>query len=92
MVAVYFRGSQLFDIDFTGGSSVTFTLNDKDRCRSTRSVMRLAQTELVDKNLLVVERGGKSTGYTVDTSEQTVEKVKEMHRQGVWRQAKEVFT
>ena len=25
MVAVYIRGSQLLDIDFTGGSSVTFT-------------------------------------------------------------------
>ena len=25
MVAVYFRGSSLLDIDFTGGSSVAFT-------------------------------------------------------------------
>ena len=33
MIAVYFRGSTLLDIDFTGGSSVSFTLNEPVRCR-----------------------------------------------------------
>ena len=31
MVAVYIRGQQMLDIDFTGGSSVTFVLNPDDK-------------------------------------------------------------
>ncbi len=76
MIAVVGRGSQLFDIDFTGGSSVAFTLNQPIPLGQVRNA--LARTELVDKNLLVVERGEKSTGYTVDTSEQSVDKVKDV--------------
>ena len=43
MMAVYFRGSQLLDIDFTGGSSVTFTLNDSEQDVAWRSSRRTAE-------------------------------------------------
>jgi SecD/SecF fusion protein len=76
MIAAYFRGSQLLDIDFTGGSSVTFTLNDKDKMSLADVRNVLVKTDLADKNLLIVGRGDKNTGYTVDTSEQEVDKVK----------------
>jgi SecD/SecF fusion protein len=78
MVAVYERGSQLLDIDFTGGSSVTFTLNDKDKMSLAEVRDSLVKTELADKNLLVVELGGSGTAYTVDTSEQSVDNVKDI--------------
>ncbi len=74
MVAVYFRGSQLLDIDFTGGSSVAFTLKQPMSLGQVRNA--LAQTDLGDKNLLVVERGTAQTAYTLDTSEQSVDAVK----------------
>ncbi len=78
MVAVYMRGSQLLDIDFTGGSSVTFTLNEKDRISRAEVEESLHKTELGDRNLLVVELGNDGTAYTIDTSEQSVDKVEEI--------------
>lgn len=76
MIAVYFRGATLLDIDFTGGSSVSFTLKEPVDLTNVRNT--LAKTELGDKNLLVVERGTTNTEYTIDTSEQSVENVKQM--------------
>ena len=52
MVAVYCRGEQLLDIDFTGGSSVTFTLKDADKMPIAEVRDALEKTELADKNLL----------------------------------------
>jgi SecD/SecF fusion protein len=78
MVAVYFRGSTLLDIDFTGGSSVTFTLNDKDKMPLGDVRDALVKSDLAEKNLLIVGRGEKSTGFTVDTSEQSVDAVKDV--------------
>ena len=78
MVAVYMRGSQLLDIDFTGGSSVTFTLNDKDRMDLGDVRKALDETDLGKKNLLVVGLGKTGTTFTVDTSEQSVEAVKQV--------------
>ncbi|HEX4412354.1 MAG TPA: protein translocase subunit SecD [Lacipirellulaceae bacterium] len=78
MVAVYMRGTQLLDIDFTGGSSVTFTLNDKDPMTQAGVTKALDKTELADKNLLVVQIGREGTAFTVDTSEQSVDKVKDI--------------
>lgn len=74
MIAVYYRGGNLLDIDFTGGSSVAFTLNKPVSLPKVRDA--LANTELGNKNLLVVERGGTGKEYTVDTSEQSVDAVK----------------
>jgi SecD/SecF fusion protein len=75
MIAVYFRGGNLLDIDFTGGSSVAFTLNEPVKLSDVRDL--LGKTDLGGKNLLVVERGITNTEYTVDTSEQSVENVKQ---------------
>jgi SecD/SecF fusion protein len=78
LVAVYFRGATLLDIDFTGGSSVTFTLNDKDKMSVGDVRSALMETELKEKNLLIVELGDQSTTYTVDSSEQSVDEVKKV--------------
>jgi SecD/SecF fusion protein len=77
MVAVYARGSQLLDIDFTGGSSVTFTLKQSERMPISDVRTALSNTGLAEKNLLIVERGTSNTRYQVDTSEQSVENTKE---------------
>ncbi len=74
MVAVYYRGASLLDIDFTGGSSVSFTLNEPLELGKVRDT--LGESILEDKNLLVVERGIANTDFTVDTSEQSVDVVK----------------
>ncbi len=74
MAAVYSRSSQLLDIDFTGGSSVTFTLSEPMPISKVQAA--LDDTKLSDKNLLVVARGTSDTRYTVDTSERSVEDVK----------------
>ena len=78
MVAVYMRGSQLLDIDFTGGSSVTFTLNEKDSMDLANVRKVLDETVLSDKNLLIVGLGKSGTAFTVDTSEQSVDAVKQV--------------
>jgi SecD/SecF fusion protein len=78
MVAVYARGSQLFDIDFTGGTSVSFILKPEAKMPISDVRAALSETELADKNLLIVERGNTNTRYQFDTSEQSVDKVKEI--------------
>jgi SecD/SecF fusion protein len=76
LAAVFGRGWQLLDIDFTGGASVSFALKDPMSIADVRD--RLAETELGDKNLIVVERGETNTRYSIDTSEQSVDRVKEI--------------
>ncbi|HEY3394583.1 MAG TPA: protein translocase subunit SecD [Lacipirellulaceae bacterium] len=78
MVAVYFRGAQLLDIDFTGGSSVTFALKPSERMPISDVRAALTDSELADKNLLIVERGTTNTRYQLDTSEQSVDKAKQI--------------
>ena len=53
----------MLDIDFTGGSSVTFTLKDSDKMPIAEVRDALDETELADKNLLIVERGDTNTRY-----------------------------
>jgi SecD/SecF fusion protein len=77
-VAVVGRGTQLLDIDFTGGSSVTFVLKESDRMSIGKVRGALLDTELADRNLVVVSHGDTQTRYTVSTSEQSVERVKEL--------------
>ena len=81
MAAVYGRGQQLLDIDFTGGSSVTFALKQSDKMPIRQVRSALVDTELGGKNLVVVERGTSQTRYTLDTSDQSVDHVKEIVRQ-----------
>jgi SecD/SecF fusion protein len=80
MVAVYTRGTQLLNIDFTGGSSVTFSLKSADQTTIAQVDSVLRDSELADKNLLVVGRGESElqTRFTIDTSEQDVDKVKQI--------------
>jgi SecD/SecF fusion protein len=80
IVAVYGRGQQLLDIDFTGGTSVSFALKEADKMPIDKVRLALSDTELAERNLLIVERGTSQTRYTVDTSEQSVDKVKEIVR------------
>jgi SecD/SecF fusion protein len=54
MFAVYKRGGQMLDIDFTGGSSVTFALNESDKMPIAEVRDVLEDSELADKNLLIV--------------------------------------
>jgi SecD/SecF fusion protein len=81
LVAVYFRGATLLDIDFTGGSSVAFTLkNDaKMPIAAVRDVMM--ETPVGEKNLLIVEQGDSNTRYAIDTSEQSIDEVKRVIRE-----------
>jgi SecD/SecF fusion protein len=78
LVAIYFRGSQLLDIDFTGGSSVTFALKESNKMPIAAVRDALIDSELNGQNLLIVQRGETQTRYTVDTSEQSVDRVKEI--------------
>ena len=78
MVAVVKRGWSLLDIDFTGGSSVTFVLDQGDKMSIAEVRSALDGTELGGKNLVVVERGESGTHYSVDTSEQSVDRVKQV--------------
>ena len=81
MFAAGMRGSQMFDIDFTGGTSLTFMLNDSSKMPIAEVRNTLRSTELNEKNLLVVERGETNTRYSIDTSEQSVDRVKEVVQQ-----------
>jgi SecD/SecF fusion protein len=78
MAAVVGRGWSLLDIDFTGGSSVTFALNPEDKSTIAEVRNALVDTSLGTKNLLVVERGKSGTRFSVDTSEQSVDGVKQV--------------
>jgi SecD/SecF fusion protein len=78
MVAAYARGWSLLDIDFTGGSSVTFALNPDDKMSIGDVRDALVATPLGEKNLVVVERGKTGTRFSVDTSDQSVDEVKQI--------------
>jgi SecD/SecF fusion protein len=69
------RGSDLLNIDFTGGSSVTMVLNDQDKMTFAEVMDELAATELNDKNLSIVEVGTTGTRFTVSSVEENVEEV-----------------
>ena len=81
LVAVYARGKQLLDIDFTGGTSVAFILKESSAMPIADVRAAFDETELADKNLLIVERGNTNTRYQIDTSEQSVENVKSVIQQ-----------
>lgn len=76
--AVFNRGTDLLNIDFTGGSSVTMVFNDGQEMDFAAVKQQLADsTDLSDKNLSLVEVGERGTGkqYTVSCVEQDVEAV-----------------
>jgi SecD/SecF fusion protein len=77
MVALVQRGSDLLNIDFTGGSSVTMVFNDQDKMTFSEVMDELDETNLQDKNLSIVEVGNTGTRFTVSSVEEDVEAVQE---------------
>ena len=63
--AVWNRGTDLLNIDFTGGSSVTMVLNDDQKMPFSEVKEMLDATELSEQNLSLVEVGDSQTRYTV---------------------------
>jgi SecD/SecF fusion protein len=67
LLAVGARRGDLFDIDFTGGSSVQFVLK-QDQSKDFDDVLAvLNKTSLQGKNLSLVEIGNSNTHYSVTT-------------------------
>lgn len=72
------RGRDMFDIDFTGGSSVTIVLDD-DHKKDFAEVMEVLQkTPLADSNLSLVEVDKSGTRYTVTTINDNVDDVEQI--------------
>ncbi len=78
LFGAYQRGSSIFDIDFTGGTSVTLAFSEGQSMPFSEVRKKLEQTELGDKNLQVVQRGADGLSYTVDSSEQSVDAVQQI--------------
>ncbi|WP_197527327.1 protein translocase subunit SecD [Pirellulimonas nuda] len=78
MTAVVMRGDGLLDIDFTGGASVTMALDESAPSNQREVTEALKKTELADANLTVVERGTDGTRFTVTTSIDDPDRVKEV--------------
>lgn len=69
--AIIDRGSELLDIDFTGGTSVYFVLNEEAQMDIGDVRATLNDTELGDRNLVVVARGQTTdihSTYSLDCS------------------------
>ncbi|MCG8449173.1 MAG: protein translocase subunit SecF, partial [Pirellulales bacterium] len=79
LAAVFDRGADLLNIDFTGGSSVTMVLKE-DQKMPFSAVKGLLdeRPELAEKNLSLVEVGETNTQYTVSCVEQDVAKLQEV--------------
>ena len=73
------RDQDLFDIDFTGGSSVTVVLDD-DQKMTFAEVTELLKKDpaFADSNLSLVEMDKSNTRYTVTTTNQDVDAVEKM--------------
>ncbi|MGI9428443.1 MAG: protein translocase subunit SecF, partial [Bythopirellula sp.] len=81
ITAVFNRGADLLNIDFTGGSSVTMVFDDGQEMQFSDVKQVLAEkTDLTDKNLSLVEVGEHGSGkqYTISCVEQDVEAVQEI--------------
>ncbi|HEX6963638.1 MAG TPA: protein translocase subunit SecD [Lacipirellula sp.] len=76
--AVYDRGRDLLDIDFTGGSSVTIVLREDQKLTFAEVDEVLQQTELAEENLSLVEVGEGNTRYTITTINDNVEAVEDI--------------
>ncbi|QDV75468.1 protein translocase subunit SecD [Botrimarina mediterranea] len=81
LAGVFGRGTNLLDIDFTGGSSVTMVLK-QDEAMSIAEVTEALTPELGDKNLLVVARtdddnveAAPQNRYTISTNVDDVDAV-----------------
>jgi SecD/SecF fusion protein len=78
IIGVFERGTSLLNIDFTGGSSVSFVFKSTSPMSFAEVHDELVKTDLEGKNLLIIRSGETDTRYTVNTSEQSVEQVKQI--------------
>jgi len=76
--AVWNRGTDLLNIDFTGGSSVTMVLNDGQNMPFSDVKEMLDATELSEQNLSLVEVGDTQSRYTVSCVNPDVVEVQEL--------------
>ena len=85
---VAMRGRQLLNIDFTGGTSVTFQLTKglpADKVREiTGRILKAADTaeNKVESKLVNVEKGKKDTVYTLVTSIESQERLSQLLTEG----------
>lgn len=88
IVAMFARGSSIFDIDFSGGSSVTFRVQDSTSTDTVRAIVAqsLAQNEggpgEFTVNNVNMESAPAGTIFKVDSSIESVEDLKNLIRQG----------
>lgn len=82
LFGVFGRGSNLLNIDFTGGSSVTMVLDEKTEFGEVRAALvdadldeSLGGGKLGDANLTVVERGETGTRFTINCNVDNVEAI-----------------
>jgi len=79
LFAVYDRGADLLNIDFTGGSSVTMVFKDDDKMTYSEVKELLDTTELADQNLSLNEVGeSEGLRYKVSCVKQDVGAVQEI--------------
>ncbi len=80
LAAVYQRGDDLLNIDFTGGSSVTMVLDEDASMPYGDVKSALEGTDLAEQNLSLVEVGEAGSGlrYTVSSVNQDVEGVQNL--------------
>ncbi|MEO0531176.1 MAG: protein translocase subunit SecF, partial [Planctomycetota bacterium] len=84
LFGVFSRGSNLLNIDFTGGSSVTMVL-EEGAAKPIADIEAALQDSLGDKNLVVVGRGDSlddesvvNTRYTISSNVDSVEEVESL--------------
>ncbi|HYO25357.1 MAG TPA: protein translocase subunit SecF, partial [Lacipirellulaceae bacterium] len=75
LAASFARRDDLFDIDFTGGSSVQFVLKEDEAMDFDEVWAALDKTPLKDKNLTLVKVGEADTHYSVTTVDDNVTEV-----------------
>ena len=83
VASLFARGNGIFDIDFAGGSSVQFRLDQPTESESVRKivgkVMEAGEGDPIDftVNAVSMENAEKDTVYKVDSSFEDVEQLKE---------------
>jgi len=88
VVAIVARGSSILDIDFSGGSSVTFRVHDTTSTDTVRSIVAqsLQQNEggpgEFTVNNVSMESAPAGTIFKVDSAIESVDELKELIRQG----------
>jgi SecD/SecF fusion protein len=75
LLAALSRKSDLLDIDFTGGTSVQFVLDDEHKMKYAEVQAALEKSELGQQNLSLVEMGETDSRYTVTTINDNVAEV-----------------